>query len=135
MSWPYRFIFTFTPEELSHRRELLDSYGSFAQASVLFALVLAGCFSRLQSSRRVDGIPQELKKVGRILSWKLDDGVAPGWGTWKQLLFGAAVGSWLGLLVVRDTGEGKCIIISSRTSEVEACFRIIHPLLNQLRIW
>ena len=40
MTWPYRFIFDLTPEELTHRRHLLDSYGQVAQYSVLVPLLL-----------------------------------------------------------------------------------------------
>lgn len=130
MSWPYRFIFTLTPEETAHRRYLLDSYGQLAQLSLLFPLVCLQLlfafhfiFGRVLSflKRNDNKAPAEqeklslssratlepLIKAARRLDWFLDDEIWPGWGTWKQASFGILWGIWLLMLVIRDTGDGK----------------------------
>ena len=131
MSWPYRFDFSLSPEQLEQRRYLLDSYAQLAQYSVIVPLL---CFqlplvSRLliSQAQRISGTNEKappehsenppITGTARFLSpvterirkikWVLDDSIWPGWGTWKEAVFGVLCGSLLLALVLHDTGDGK----------------------------
>ena len=47
-----------------------------------------------------------LSGLGARLSWALDDEVVEGWGTGMEWLVGGVWMMWLGLLAVKDTGDG-----------------------------
>ena len=131
MSWPYRFGFSLTPDQVDQRRRLLDSYAQIAQYSVIFPLLclhlpLVSRFLVSQAQRifkasktaptedaerspvsMVEGFVSPIIENSRKIMWLLDDSIWPGWGTWKEAVFGVLWGSWLLALVLRDTGDGK----------------------------
>ena len=138
MSWPYRFDFSLTAEQLAHRRYLLDSYGQLAQYSIVFPLL---CFQILfvsgflvsqaqwfktrkeeriteprewSSSELTVDVLSPLLRITRKIKWVLDNEILLEWGTWKQAVFAVLWGSWLLTLVIRDTGDGKseCVFSS-----------------------
>ena len=131
MSWPYRFDFSLTPEQLDQRRYLLDSHAQLAQYSIIFPLLCfqlplvyrflvsqAQRFSNTNekaSTEHSERLPTTV--TGRLLSpiiastrnirWVLENSVWPGWGTWKENVFGVLWASWLLALVFHNTGDGK----------------------------
>ncbi|MCJ1384650.1 hypothetical protein MMC17_007768 [Xylographa soralifera] len=153
MSWPYRFDFSLTPEQLDQRRFLLDSYAQLAQYSVIFPLLcfqipLVSRFLVLQAQRFTktnENRPTEhterppITVVGRSLSlitefkrkirWVLDDSIWPGWGTWKEAVSGGLWGSWLLALVLYDTGDDY-MHVTKRFGIVAASQLPLHYLLS-----
>jgi len=116
MEWPYRFIFGQTPEELAQRRYLLDYYARLAQYSVLVPILLIYSLRYFQQQGKADSGEKGrrpnrplswLDSTWRIIGWMLDEDISAGWGTWRQVRFAAAWGSWLAWCIVRETGDGE----------------------------
>ena len=131
MTWPWRYKFDLTPEELDRRRYLLDTYGQVAQYSVLVPLLLlqvtfalryfigkaetltaaeGKAYNRTEHSQPASWVLHYLKtlrKLGKIVAWVFDAEVLPGWGTWRHAAFGLVWGLWLAILAVRGTGDGE----------------------------
>lgn len=129
MSWPYRFV-DLSKEEVQIRRQTLDRYGSYAQYSALTPIIIALLFrlgtylsQRWQSGASYSAVPgsPELKTrrqswghswEAAIKKWKwwlADDVYFMGqhWGQKDQWVFGLAWASWLLVLSVLETGDGK----------------------------
>ena len=128
MGWPYHFV-SLDDEQQARRRQLLDSYGQFAQLSILLLPLLyqLGLGVRLLVRRlRWRSVYQPVKEhqspvasgfeqatiggKGNLwarIRWVLDAQVAKGWGTKKEWLAVVVWGSWLLLLVLKDTGDGE----------------------------
>ena len=126
MEWPYSLSVTLSKEQEANRRHLLDAYGQFAQLSVLLLPLLYQLFVALWLlSGRILKRPPHLAKEHRSptvssrensnpsfanggwkrLKWVLNNEIAPGWGTWQQLLLAFFWASWLLLLAIKDTGD------------------------------
>ena len=128
MMYPYRFFIP-SDEQNAQRRHLLDTYGQFAQLSILLLPLLYYLSHGIQFLATTIRIPtgyQPVKEhqspvISRFeqpptigspgslwarLKWALDDEVVEGWGTRKEWLITGGWGLWLLLLVVRDTGDG-----------------------------
>lgn len=127
MGFPYHFVALDAEQEL-HRRHLLDSYGQFAQLSILLVpliyqlfygiRLLAGRFKNTSNyqpvkehqspvasrfKRPAAGLPSNA--WGR-LHWALDEEVLEGWGTRQDWLIAGLWAIWLVMLAVKDTGDG-----------------------------
>ncbi|MCJ1389524.1 hypothetical protein MMC18_002381 [Xylographa bjoerkii] len=153
MSWPYRFDFSLTPEQLTQRRFLLDYYGQLAQYSIIFPLLcfqvpIVSRFLVSQAQRSFKTNAKTLTKYGerpplavargfvspiiqiiRKIKWVLDESIRPGWGTWKQAVFGVLWGSWLFALVLRNTGDDY-MHVTKRFGIVAASQLPLHYLLS-----
>ena len=126
MGFPYHFV-SLTDEQTSHRRQLLDGYGQFAQLSVLLLpLVYQLCLGmRLLITRLWPFNPSQAVKehqspvISRFkqpatgystnvltrIRWFLDEEVAEGWNTRQEWLITGLWAIWLLVLVFRDTGD------------------------------
>ena len=127
MGYPYHFV-NLDEDQNVRRRHLLDSYGQFAQVSVLFIPLLYylsyGFRLLLRKLYKSNGY-QSIKEyqspvVSRFrqlprkppstlwtrIRWSLDDEIVEGWGTKQELLIAGAWVMWLFVLTVRDTGDG-----------------------------
>lgn len=144
MGYPYHFV-SLRPEQETRRRELLNSYGQFAQLSILLLPLLyqLGLGFRLLISRLGRGKRYGLVKghqspvvaaskqgnrerVGgwaRRLRWALDEELIKGWGTTRQWLAAGVWGSWLVLLAVKDTGDGEsCFYMFMLEEDSDLCY-------------
>ena len=128
----YRFV-SLDNEQLQHRRYLLDSYGQAAQLSALvplFAVLLFRFLSILNErfgiweggkekrkeraspvvsrfDQKTMGKREWVEEAWAKVSWWLDDeALGGGWGTWKDWVVGGGWTVWLGVLAVRETGDG-----------------------------
>lgn len=132
MGFLYHFVRLDTAQE-AHRRQLLDSYGQFAQISALIPLLsfqLIFVIRFLQRKWKEYGRRKPTKKVHQSprlsvfpkhnrlttfsfaaarVRWALGEEVARNWGTRLEWLIGAGWTVWLILLTVRDTGDGACV--------------------------
>lgn len=131
MALLYRFV-SLDQAQLARRRQLLDSYGQFAQISglmiplfafqIFFAVRLIlrkirsskhGQRKKERESPRVSSFPKSIAKPSSSswarFRWALDEQMFPGWGTKREWLVGALWTIWLLLLVVKDTGDGALI--------------------------
>ena len=127
MGYPYHFV-SLSPEQDTRRRQLLNSYGQFAQLSILLVpliyqlgLGLRLLISRLWRSSRygvakghqsplVAGSKQRKgESFGgwTRLRWALDEELVEGWGTRGQWLAAGLWAGWLVVLAVKDTGDGE----------------------------
>ncbi len=127
MGYPYHFV-SLSPEQETRRRQLLNSYGQFAQLSILLVplmyqlgLGLRLLISRLWRGSRyglvkghqspvVAGSKQsngERSRGWARLRWALDEELIEGWGTRGQWLAAVVWASWLVVLAVKDTGDGE----------------------------
>lgn len=122
----YRFV-RLDPAQETHRRQLLDNYGQFAQISALIPLLsFQFIFATRFLVRKWNGYghkphqsprpsvfpkPNQLTKSSfpARLRWALDEEVSRGWGTRLEWLIGAVWTIWLLLLTMKDTGHGGCI--------------------------
>lgn len=130
MGFLYHFVRLDTTQQ-AHRRQLLDSYGQFAQISALipllsFQLILFTRFLhrkwkeygrkplKVHQSPRLSVFPKQHNRrttssLAARIRWALGDEVAPDWGTRLEWLIGAGWTVWLLVLTVKDTGDGACI--------------------------
>ena len=129
MGYPYHFV-SLNPEQETRRRELLNSYGQFAQLSILLlpliyqlSLGLRLLVSRLWRGRSygavkghqspvVAGLKQGHGERDGVagwarLRWVMEEELVEGWGTRGQWLAAGVWASWLVLLAVKDTGDGE----------------------------
>lgn len=128
MGLPYHFV-SLDEEQQVRRRQLLDSYGHFAQLSILLlpliyqlGLGVRLLIGRLQRRNTYQPVKEHQSPVasgfkqpaiggtGNVwakLRWALDEPVAEGWGTRKEWFAVGLWGAWLLLLVVKDTGDGE----------------------------
>lgn len=128
MGVSYHFV-NLDNAQTERRRQLLDSYGQFAQISALiiplfsFQLFSAIRFlaSKIRnSSYRFKGKEHQSPRVSNFskplvgsstsawsrLRWALDEQMFQGWGTRLEWLVGAIWTLWLLFLVIKDTGDG-----------------------------
>lgn len=129
MGFSYRFVRLDTAQE-AHRRQLLDSYGQFAQISALipllsFQLIFVTRFLgrkwngyggkpvKVHQSPRLSVFPDHNRLTTSSLAarirWALGEEVARDWGTRLEWLIGAGWTVWLLLLTLKDTGDGACV--------------------------
>ena len=133
MGWPYLFL-DLTPDEKSHRRELLTQYALYSQLSALIPILGYGvyrlcaalfawkgafgiAYSALRQSPGTTQSTRESKDVSfnaiskrwRSVRWWLHDEVAPGWGLRGRWIAAFLWTFWLLLLCVLRTGHGKQI--------------------------
>ncbi|KAM0794222.1 ferric reductase like transmembrane component-domain-containing protein [Usnea florida] len=149
MGFPYHFV-SLTDEQNSHRRQLLDGYGQFAQLSVLLLpLVYQICLgTRLLISRIWPFKPSQAVKehqspvVSRFkqpatgystnvlarVRWFLDEEVREGWNTRQEWLITGLWAIWLLVLVFRDTGDDY-LHLTKRFGIVAASQLPLHYLL------
>lgn len=140
MGWPYHFL-DLTPDEKSHRRELLAQYAFYSQLSALIPILgygvyrlcvemfaRKGAFSVVYSAlRQSPGTAESAResedvsfnaicKRWRSVQWWLHDEVAPDWGLRGRWIAAFFWTFWLLLLCVLRTGHGKQIstILASR---------------------
>ena len=128
MGWPYHFVSLDDGQQV-RRRQLLDSYGQFAQFSILLlpliyqlSLGVRLLFERLQRRHVYKPVKEHQSPVASgfkqsaidgtgnawaKLRWALDEPVAQGWETRKEWLAILVWGAWLLLLVLKDTGDGE----------------------------
>lgn len=135
MDYPYHFV-SLDEDQTQRRRHLLNSYGHFAQLSVLllpliYQLSLAirliiGRFQLLSSRKGLKDhqspVVSRFKKPdastskasARKLSWFLDGEIVQGWGTRQEWLIAGLWTMWLLILVIKDTGDGALEPLMSR---------------------
>ncbi|MCJ1432208.1 hypothetical protein MMC27_001564 [Xylographa pallens] len=77
----------------------------------------------------VEGFLSPIIEATRKIMWLLDDSIWPGWGTWKEAVFGVLWGSWLLALVLRDTGDDY-MHVTKRFGIVAASQLPLHYLLS-----
>ena len=130
MGYPYHFV-DVNAEQVARIRQLLDSYGQFAQLSVLLIPLLfqlsSGVYliykrlspswssdqkkerrSPATSPRQTDDyFDQRSGWNWAKVRWTLDEEIVAGWGTWKQWIFAMTWACWLLLLVTMNTGDSK----------------------------
>jgi hypothetical protein len=127
MGWPYHLL-DLTHEEKHERRVLLDRYGVYAQLSALIPILAYQLYrlgvwvysERQRSKTGYSAIPSSpalkrsrtstsgaLVQKWRTTAWWLESEVAPGWGLRGQWVAAACWVSWLLLLCVHRTGEGR----------------------------
>jgi len=127
MDYPYHFV-ALDDEQSALRRRLLDSYGQFAQLSILLIpLIYQLSYGlRLLSSRLIKSngyqpvkehqspVVSRFKQPAGVpssgllarLRWALDEEIVEGWGTRKEWCIAGAWAVWLSVLSVKDTGDG-----------------------------
>ena len=149
MGFPYHFV-SLSDEQNSHRRQLLDGYGQFAQLSVLLLpMVYQLCLGmRLLISRVWPFNPSQAVKehqspvISRFkqpatgystnvlarIRWLLDEPILEGWNTGNQLLITGLWAIWLLVLVFRDTGDDY-LHLTKRFGIVAASQLPLHYLL------
>ena len=149
MGFPYHFV-SLTDEQNSHRRQLLDGYGQFAQLSVLLLpLIYQICLGlRLLISRIWPFKPSQAVKehqspvISRFkqpatgystnvlarIRWFLDEEVLDGWNTRQEWLITGLWAIWLLVLVFRDTGDDY-LHLTKRFGIVAASQLPLHYLL------
>ena len=149
MAFPYHFV-SLTEDQNERRRYLLDSYGQFAQLSVLLlpliyqlSLGVSLLLKRLGRSSGYQSLKEHQSPVvnrtqgkrsipiswsWRRVSWYLDDEIAPRWETRKEWLMAGLWAAWLLLLVVKDTGDDY-LHVTRRFGIVAASQLPIHYLL------
>ena len=130
MGYPYHFV-DLSDEQSARRRHLLDSYGQFAQLSILLVpliyyliLGLRLIASRVWRHQRYEPVKQHASPTiskfvqNRVdvggsrwarIQWALGEEVSDGWGTRQEWLIAGLWAVWLGVLATRDTGDGKLI--------------------------
>ena len=127
MGYPYHFV-SLSPEQDTRRRQLLNSYGQFAQLSILLVPLIyqLGLGVRLLISRLWRGsrygvvkghqsplVAGSKQRTGESsagwtrLRWAMDEELVEGWGTRGQWLAAGVWASWLVVLAVKDTGDGE----------------------------
>ncbi len=144
MGWPYLFL-DLTPDEKSHRRELLTQYALYSQLSALIPILGYGvyrlcaalfarkgafgvAYSALRQSPGTTESTQGSKDVSfnaiskrwRSVQWWLHDEVAPDWGLRGRWIAAFLWTFWLLLLCVLRTGHGKQIS-NMLASRCEGC--------------
>lgn len=148
MGFHYHFV-TLNDEQNLRRRLLLDSYGQFAQLSILLLpLVYQLCLGvRLLISRIWPSNPQAVKEhqspvvtsfkqpdsgySTHLLArtrWFLDEDVREGWNTRQQWLIASLWTMWLLVLVFKDTGDDY-LHLTKRFGIVAASQLPLHYLL------
>lgn len=130
MGFLYHFVRLDTTQQ-AHRRQLLDSYGQFAQISALvpllsFQLIFVIRFLhrkwkeygrkplKVHQSPRLSVFPKHKHRLttssfAARIRWALGEEVARNWGTRLEWLIGAGWTVWLILLTMKDTGDGACV--------------------------
>jgi hypothetical protein len=125
MAWPYRFV-TLDDDQVKARRIALDRAGLVAHLSVLVPLVLllvvrlGRWLVRKSVKTDYDAVPgSPIRKAARLergvkvskawgrVSWWLNEEVWAGWGERKFWIAGLVWWSWLIVLCVVGTGDGK----------------------------
>lgn len=127
MQYPYHFV-SLSPEQETRRRQLLNSYGQFAQLSILllplfYQLILGFhlLISRLWRGKGYGLVKGRRSPVvggsrqgngGRgggwaRLRWAMGEEIFEGWGRRGEWLAAGVWAGWLVLLAVRDTGDGE----------------------------
>ncbi|KAF3397985.1 Ferric/cupric reductase transmembrane component 2 [Penicillium rolfsii] len=129
MGWPYHFV-DLTPDEKSHRRDLLSQYAFISQVSVLFPILGYGiyrfCAWIFIRKRAFDvaysalrqlpgGTESTLEPKGvssnviaqrwRTLRWWLNGEIAPNWGLRGRWIAAIVWISWLLVLCFVQTGH------------------------------
>ena len=149
MPWPYHFV-DLSDEQLKQRRRLLDSYGQFAQLSVLLLpLIYQLSLGIKLLSRRFatkkgyqplkenqspipprlrEHTPSDSRNIWRRLSWWLDEPIARGWETRWECLLAALWAGWLLFLVIKNTGDDY-LHMTKRFGIIAASQLPIHYLL------
>ena len=152
MSLSYQFA-SLNDEQLQQRRRLLDSYGQFAQLSVLLLPLIYQLSTgirllvlKFHKSKREDyhelkehGSPAPSQSRGELsessasrwatTKWWLDDPVYPGWDTRKEILIAGAWALWLLYLTFAQTGDDY-MHLTKRFGIVAASQLPIHYLLS-----
>ena len=131
MGWPYHFL-DLTPDEKSHRRELLTQYAFYSQLSALIPILGYGVFrlyaalfarkgafgvaysalrqspGSTQSSRESKDVSLKvISKRWRSVQWWLHGEVTPNWGLRGRWIAAILWTLWLLLLCLLQTGHGK----------------------------
>ena len=150
MGFPYYHFVTTNNEQNLRRRQLLDSYGQFAQLSILLLpLIYQLCLGfRLLISRIwpfkpsqavkehqspvVSGFKQPARGtftnlLARI-RWYLDEEILVGWNTRQEWLIATLWTMWLLVLVFKDTGDDY-LHLTRRFGIVAASQLPLHHLL------
>lgn len=146
MGFPYHFVDLDEKQQLQ-RRHLLDSYGQFAQLSLLIAFLvyqivyglrlLAG---RWRSQHRYRPVKEHQSPIVSTyvasanipsihirsrVHWALNDELIEGWGTKKVWLVALIWSVWLLVMAVRDTGDGTWYgMISFEPADHYKCLRL-----------
>ena len=149
MGFPYHFV-DLNEEQDQRRRYLLDSYGQFAQLSVLLLPLIYqlsfGIRLLLSRTQRRAGYQQvkehQSPRIARFngtktpvpkwswqgFNWWMGDEVAQGWGARKEWAITFSWAAWLLLLIVKDTGDDY-LHLTKRFGIVAASQLPIHYLL------
>ena len=128
MGYAYHFV-ALDEEQNTRRRHLLDSYGRFANLSILLipliyqlsyaVWVLLGRAVRNTPHQPAkehqspvvasfQKFPTPLSsKLWARLRWVLNDEIIEGWGTVQEWLIVGSWATWLLMLAIRDTGDGR----------------------------
>lgn len=131
MGWPYHFL-DLTPDEKSHRQELLSQYAFISQLSVLIPIfgygiyrlcawlfVRKGAFDvaysalrelpgSTESTRKSKGVSfKAIARRWRALQWWLNGEIAPNWGLRGRWIAAIVCTIWLLVLCFVQTGHGK----------------------------
>lgn len=106
LSWPWHFI-TLSDAEKEQRRELLDLRGSYAQFSMLIAIVLVRLYVWASQPGSEPSKPNRRKPSPK--SW-LDSPPFVGWiETRRQYLVCSVWLVWLLSLCIWNSGEGMAV--------------------------
>lgn len=131
MGWPYHFL-DLTPDEKSHRRELLSQYAFLSQVSMLIPILGYGIYrlcawlfvrkgefdvaysalrelpGSTESTRESKGVSLKvITRRWRALQWWLNGEVAPNWGLRGRWIAAIVWILWLLVLSFVQTGHGK----------------------------
>lgn len=149
MGFPYRFV-TLNDEQNLRRRQLLDTYGQFAQLSILLlpltyqlCLGMRLLISRIWPSKSAQATKEHrspvvsnfkqptsgyLTNLPTRIRWFLDEEVFEGWNTRQEWLIASLWTMWLLVLVFKDTGDDY-LHLTKRFGIVAASQLPLHYLL------
>ena len=138
MGFFYSFV-SLNAEQSAQRRHSLDRYGQIAQLSALIPLLavyvfyliphisrktgfaIFGSAHKEHQSPRVSTFQQAASGTWKLrwrrLNWTLDEEVLGGWGRWgtkKEWAIAVLWSLWLLVLVIKDTGDGRCSFLGLR---------------------
>ena len=143
MTYPYPYPFPFlTPEQIAHRRVLLDKYGQLAQYSTILPILFIQLsrlvyyiLTKFASSGRIgktekfvgrerglefaeNSLVNDVRTRWRRIAWWADGDV--GWwmgGSRRQAIVAAAWTAWLTGLVFWETGDGESDTFQKKRKE------------------
>lgn len=130
MQWPYHLV-DLSSSQKHERRVLLNRYGVYAQLSPLVPILVYRLYrlavwvylERRRAKAPYDAVPSSprlkhaklarsgaLRRRWRSAVWWLDGEVREGWGERRLWVLGMIWALWMGVLCVRETGDGMFVL-------------------------